>query len=442
MVRLNHPNWLRNLHSDHLRIFVALASVSLYVSVAKGAGAAKEVAVAALYGTKPIADAYTFVFSLLTSIVFVWQQIMIMILVPLLIRNEDAADGATFRREMLGLSLAAGGCLACLSGGVLWVAIHFRWLAFPSHVATEAGAMIWPLTLLVPVGMASGYLGATMMSGERLLNSLFEGVPSLVLVAFVLLLPPTSSFPLMIGTVGGFMAQFAISAAAQPSDRRVQWPRIGTTSPLWLGFWRSFCLVAAGQVIITIATSALDQVMVVSLGSAANAVLGYANRLTALALGLGATAVARAVLPIFSGAARDDLEHQRRLAWRWSGAIFVAGIFALGVGWMGAPVGVRLLFRHGAFSEADAANVTEVLRYSIIQIPFAFSGTVLVQLAASRGRYGVFLVGAVSQLICKFAANAWLIPTMGIAGAALASSIRAAEALLFFIAVVKFQSRQ
>lgn len=439
------PRWrnpLRNIHRDHVRIFSALVSVSLYVFIAKGVGAAKEVAVAARYGTKPVVDAYTLVFNLVTAPIFVWQQVMIMVLVPLLMRAGDTKEAQVFRRELLTLSFVAGGVLACLIGAALWAALQLHWLGVPSQVEGQTRAMIWPLALLIPVGMGSGYFAATMMSGERLLNSLFEGIPSLVLVLFVAICPPTSAFPLIIGTIGGYFAQLAISAVAQPGDRRVERPRIGMSSPIWAGFWRHFYLVAAGQIIITLATSVLDQVMVVSLGPDANAILGYANRLTALALGLGATAVARATLPIFSGQDQTDLVHQRRLAWRWTAAIFIAGVAALLIGWVGAPFGVRLLFKHGAFSEHDSIQVTEVLRYSLIQIPFAFSGAVLVQLTASRGRFGVFLASAVTQLVCKLVANMWLIPIMGVAGAALASGIRSAIALLFFIVFVRFQEER
>jgi peptidoglycan biosynthesis protein MviN/MurJ (putative lipid II flippase) len=426
-----------NLHRDHLSILAALVSVSSFVLVAKGVGAAKEVAVAAKYGTAAAADAYTLIFNLMTAPVFAWQQILILVLVPLLLKEHDERDSTLFRRELWGLGILIGVGLAVILGGGLWLALSENWIAASSAVKHESLVMVWPLAILVPLGMGSGYFAATMMSGKRLVNSLFEGIPSLVLLIALVVLPQVTAMPLIVGTILGYVAQLVVSAVTQPEGRGAQWPRIGNSSTLWPIFWQSFALVAVSQVVLTITNSVLDQVMVASLGPTANAVLGYANRLMTLVLGLGATAIARATLPIFSS--RSDLAHQSRLASRWTVIILVAGLFAFAAGWLLAPFGVRLLFKHGAFSEQDAISVTEVLRFNLIQVPFAFAAAVPMQMIASRGRYGLFFWSSLIQLPVKYFANVVLIGAFGVAGAAMASGLRAAVAFVLILIYLKWR---
>jgi peptidoglycan biosynthesis protein MviN/MurJ (putative lipid II flippase) len=215
----------------------------------------------------------------------------------------------------------------------------------------------------------------------------------------------------------------------------VRWiprPRVDTTE-IWRSFLPKLGMVVLGMGIVSLGNSVLDQLMVVQVGPKANAVIGYSNRLTALVLSLGALAVARVMLPVLSGYAAQDRAQQARMAYSWTAIMFGLGAIGVMIAWPLAPFGVSILFKRGAFTAQDVTMVSDVLRLSLLQVPFYFANLVLVQLVASRGMYRYFLITSVVQLVVKFGLNLLLIPALGERGAALATAIRTAEALAFVI---------
>jgi peptidoglycan biosynthesis protein MviN/MurJ (putative lipid II flippase) len=82
-----------------------------------------------------------------------------------------------------------------------------------------------------------------------------------------------------------------------------------------------------------------------------------------------------------------------------------------------------MLFERGAFTAQDTALVTDVFRWGVLQIPFYFTGLVLVQLLASQGRYTIIAVLAASNLAVKVLLNLSLSAWMGVAGIALATGV-------------------
>jgi putative peptidoglycan lipid II flippase len=81
---------------------------------------------------------------------------------------------------------------------------------------------------------------------------------------------------------------------------------------------------------------------------------------------------------------------------------------------------VKLLFERGAFTAQNTVAVTEVLRYSLVQLPFYFSGLVLVSLLTSQRKYRTIATVASINLFVKIAANFSLVPWLGIKGIVLA----------------------
>jgi putative peptidoglycan lipid II flippase len=185
---------------------------------------------------------------------------------------------------------------------------------------------------------------------------------------------------------------------------------------------QGFGIVLLGQAFAS-ATSVADQIMVAPLGPGAIATLGYASRVISLLVGLGATAISRALLPTLSELGTLGHARARRVASRWMVALFLAGI-AVGVAaWGIAPWGIRLLFQRGAFTAEDTAGVVQAFRCGVLQLPFYFAGIVVVQLIASANDYRKFLYIGVINFVTKVAANFLLIPVLGIGGALLATAV-------------------
>jgi peptidoglycan biosynthesis protein MviN/MurJ (putative lipid II flippase) len=409
--------------------------VALFVLLASIARAAREVIIAYRYGVGAEVDAYLFIFNLVNWPVAVWAGVLTVVLVPLAARmqRQTAAEIPRFRAELLGLALLLGSGLTVLAAFGLLFLLSSSWTGLSLDSLSYAKSMVVPLSLLTFLGVLIGLLSAWTLAGGRHLNSLLEGVPALVLVVILLAASGGGVKPLVWGTLCGFAVQLAALTIPLARKGAIERPRVGRQSPHWPAFWQGFSIMLAGQTLMGLTTVA-DQFFAAHLGVGAIATLGYANRILALILGVGALAASRAMLPVFSRA-QGAAGHVFDLAAHWTKILFALGIIGLLVAWWLAPWLVELLFRRGAFSSSDAQLVTQVLRYGLAQLPFYFSALVLTSFITSRGLYAwLFWSGAIG-LGVKLLGNMLLPPILGIGGIALATGATYAVNLVFLLLV-------
>jgi len=176
----------------------------------------------------------------------------------------------------------------------------------------------------------------------------------------------------------------------------------------------------------------IDQFFAAHLDTGAIATLSYANRILSLIQGLGAVAVARATLPVFSRIQAEGGGQLHRVATHWVRLLFVLGGAAMMVGWYLAPWVVKLLFERGAFTAGNTRAATEVLRYGLPQLPFYFASLVLGSYACSQRRYILLFWSGVIGIIVKIIANAMLVPLLGVKGIALAWAVVLAINVQFY----------
>jgi putative peptidoglycan lipid II flippase len=415
--------------SHHRRILRAMLSVSLFVTITKFIGAAKEIVIAAAYGTSVVVDAYGYLTNLLNFPIGILTTVMITVLVPYLVRLKPqmADEAAAFKHEFLGTTLLAGAVVALVAGCTLFPALSCGLTGLPPQTVSLAEAMLLPMVLTVPFGIIAAFLAANVMAQHRQTNTLIEGVPALCIFVLVLALPSRSPVLLAWATLAGYAVQLVLLMLVQPPGERLPCPVLSWRSPAWRGLMRGFGIVLLGNAFNS-ATSVVDQIMVAALGPGAIATLGYASRVISLLLGLGATAIARALLPTLSELGMLGHARARHIASGWVVALFLAGSAAGVAAWGIAPWGIRLLFQRGAFSAADTAGVVQAFRWGLLQLPFYFAGIVVVQLIASANDYRKFLYIGVINLVTKVTANFLLIPVFGISGALLATSVMYAVA--------------
>jgi len=423
----------RNAHPDHHAIAKGMAWVTLFVLLGSLAHAAKEMVIAYRYGVSAEVDAYLFVFNLLRWPVGVWFSVLTVVLVPLAarIRHGASADLPGFRAELLGLTLLLGLVLAFLAWVGLPLLLHSPWTGLPSTTVTIATHMVPTLALLAPLGVLISLFSAWMLAAGRHANTLLEGVPALVLLMTLLAIPDGGVEPLIWGTLAGFAFHLISLAAPLVKRNEIEAPCFTRQSPQWPAFWQGFGIMLAGQALMSF-TVIVDQFFAAHLGTGALATLSYANRILALILGMGAMAVSRATLPVFSSVQAQGGGQLHRVAAHWARLMFVLGVVAMIIGWWLAPWGVNLLFERGAFTAQDSAVVARVLRFGLAQLPFYFSGLVLVSYLSSRGLYVWLLWSGVIGLCSKFLGNALFISAYGIGGIAFATAFMYATNFVFF----------
>jgi putative peptidoglycan lipid II flippase len=429
---------LRSAHADHHAIARGMAWVALFVVLGKLAGAAKEMAVAWRYGVREEVDAYLFVFNLMTWPIGVWFSVLAAVLVPLAarIRQDPSGELPRFRAELLGLTLLLGLALAGLASiGLPWL-LHQSWIGLSAVTASVAADMAPALTLLIPIGLLISVFSAWMLAAGRHANTLLESVPAFVILAALLAFPGSGIEPLVWGTVAGFVFHLGSLAAALKRSGGIEPPRWTRLSSQWPTFWQGFGLMLAGQALMS-CLGIVDQFFAASLGTGAIATLGYANRILALVLSLGAMAVARATLPVFSQASAQGGRQLPRVVTQWVRLLFGAGVAAMVAGWWLAPWAVQVLFERGAFTASDTGVVAEVFRYGLAQVPFYCAALVLVSYASSQCRYRLLFWSGAMAVGVKMLSNAALIPLFGIKGIALAWGVVYALNAQFFLLTLR-----
>lgn len=406
-----------NPDSHNRHIAIGFLWVSLFVFLGKLAGAAKEMTIAWRYGVSATVDAYVFVFGVVNWPVSIWFSILTVVLVPLAarLRSNNPGELPRFRAELLGLTILVGLTVALLAWLLLPVLLRAGWLGLSGPVLAEALQMASGFALLAPLGICISLFSAWLLAAGHHRNTLFEAIPALTLLVFLLLPLGWMPEPLLWGTVVGFALHMAALATPLHQRKELPAPAFAQRSPVWRVFWAGIGVMAVGQV-MTSATNLVDQFLAAGLNPGALSTLSYANRVLALLLGLGATAISRATLPIFSAAAGQNRNAVKTLALRWALIMFVLGVAAFAVMWVIAPWTVRILFERGAFTPSDTQAVTQILRLSLWQLPFYFPALVFVAaLAAQRGHGKIALSGALN-LVFKLPIAWVLVPLYQVEG--------------------------
>lgn len=409
-----------------------------FVLLGKVAGAAKEMAVAWRYGISTIVDGYLYVMSLVSWPVAVWFGVLGVVLVPLAAstRRNTPHELPRFRAELLGLTLLIGLTLLAIAEFGLPPFLRSSLSGLSGTALAHALEAAPILSGVILLGFVISVMSVWTTAGERHSNTLQESIPALVILIAVLAWDSSTAAPLIFGTLAGYALHLAALAWTHARRGELERPRFAFSSTAWRGFWSGFAVMLAGQVILSLITI-IDQFFAARLGAGAISTLGYANRIIALILGLGATVASRASLPVFSRGEAEGATHVRRMALQWSALLFGIGAAAVAIGWFAAPWIVRLLFERGAFTAADTAAVAGLLRFGLFQVPFYFASLVLVSLASSRTDYLVLFFSAAISLTVKVIGNLILVPRIGLNGLVLVNGLVYGSSAVFLYAVTR-----
>lgn len=436
---------ISNAHPDHHAIVRGLVWVALFVFLGKLVGAAKEMVIAYRYGVSDQVDAYLFTFNLISWPVSVWFSILTVVLVPLVagIRQNASVELPRFRAELFAFTLVLGCDLTLIFWFGLPMLLRSSWLGLSISTVSIANDITPDMVALIPLGILASLFSAWMMSSGRHVNTMLESVPALAILVALLVLPSDGVEPLIWGTLAGYICHVASLAIPLAWMGEIEMPRFTSHSPQWAVFWQGFGIMLVGQT-LTSFIGIVDQFFAARLDAGSIATISYANRILALILGLGATAVSRATLPIFSRIKSQQGKQLQRIAMIWVRLMFVFGAVTLIISWWLAPWIVKLLFERGAFTARNTENVTEVFRYGLTQIPFFFPALALVALLASQGRHNLIAISGITNLFVKTGASYVLVPIMGINGIMIATGIMVMIAFiqLYWFATMKLKQSE
>lgn len=371
-------------------ILNAMSWVTVFLLAAKLIAAGKEVLVAHRYGTGALVDGFLFTFNLASWPVSVLYSVMSFVFIPLLMRLRFQApmEVRRFEAEMLGVCSIIAIVLSLVAYLILPAVIGSAWTGLSTEVRAAAMASVPWCTALIGLGLISSVYSIWLMSEGRHANTFLEAMPSLGIAVGLLFWPGDQAAPnltpMLLGMVGGSMVQLGLLSAIHGEGVR---PAFRPRSSCWQEMGCSFGVMLLAQVVLT-STALLDQFLLARLPEGSLASFSYAQRVMALMLGLSATVLGRAMLPVV--AAMSDVGASWRMVKRWSLASLLGG--ALGAIFLavGARTIVSLLFEHGAFAQDSTDLVAKVLWVLSLQWPFYLLVTILVQWFSSQRKHGLF----------------------------------------------------
>ena len=429
------------LGGDHGTIMRDMAIVATFLFLAKLVAAAKEMVVAWRYGTGAIVDAYLFVFDIVSVPVAVWYSVLSAVLIPLLARLQlsDQPTVSRFRRELLGCTVLVGIAAGLFVWLVLRLALANSSLGLPPETRALALASVDWLVWVIPLGVMAHLGSVLLMARGRHTNSLLEGAQPLTLLVLLLLLSSGDIFVLIAGTLLGALAQLALTTAMVGRGTIPARPQFSFTSPAWAEFGAGIGLMLVAQLALALAP-VVDQLFAADLGVGAISSLGYSNRVLGLFLALGATAVGRATLPIFSRLRQTNPAALVPLARRWCLLMLAGGAIVWLLCWGASGWIVQLLFERGAFNHRDTLAVSGVLGWGLSQIPFYYAMLVGSMAVLSLGMFRMAALLAILSLLVKTVLSFLLVPSLGLPGLMLSTSATwAVSAAVFFVALGRYR---
>lgn len=428
---------LWHAESQHRRVFASAAIVGILTSAAKLAGGVKVMAMARFFGTSNALDAFLIAFLLPSFFSDVVAGSFTPSLIPILVRAQSAGGpGAAHRLARLALGFAAGTMFAAAAG----LAITGRWIlplagsSFSPEKLQLTSLLFFGLLLWLPMSACIATWRAVLNA-----NHIFAlpaiaplATPALIVALLFAFAHRWGVAILCAGTVGGVAIECLLLAAAVS---RLGYPVIPAW-PSWnipeLEEIKKQYLPLAASALIGSACVLVDQSFAGRLGPGQVSALVYGNKLTAVLLGIVASAAGTAVLPAFSRlAATRDWARLRHSAMVYSGVILLAvlPLTAVLVAFSG-PL-VRTFFEHGAFQATQV--VTQVQRFSLLQAPFAMLLVILTRLTTALSANALLvrmgLAALATDVVLDFVFSRWI----GVAGIALATPFVQAVSLVVLV---------
>lgn len=414
------------LLGNHLaRTTVLITLLSL---IGKAIAAGREVAVARRFGVGPDVDAFILAFAVTSIAASVLGGAITTSITPAFI-HVHRAEGAHSARQLAGRVLNLY-VLAAVAVGVLLVALApVVSVTFRDDAGGRTSLVVKCIVLLAgPTLLAGGlsyYLSALLNANRYFaVAALSPAIVPLTMLAVLLSQPAFKDISrLAVAAGAGFALQLVILAWA--SWRRGVLPILSfRTRHRGAADVMRQCFPAALASVVIAANPLVDMIFAARLGAGNVSVFGYGSRLVAVLLSVLGYAFATTSLPHLSRlAATGDSSGLRRACRRLAGgSLFITVPITLLLIVASRPI-VDVLYRGGAFTDADADVVSRVQALYVLHLPVFVIGLIFVRLINSlKGNRSLILI-AVPAVLVNVSADLVLGKLLGVAGIALATSV-------------------
>ena len=409
------------------KILGAATIVGFYTVLSQVGGFAKELTVAAWFGTGDAVDAFVIALLVPSFIVNILAGSISASFLPTFIRayrNRGVAGAQKVLTGVITGFLFFGLILSVIL--IVFTPLYLPTLCSGfSPEKLRLAQMI--LYALVPIILLKGL--STICAG--VLNAL----DNFALAAILPILGPLSAiffiltggaslgiYALVIGTMLGFGLETVLISGAIVRRKFSMRPRLIGFDPDLRIVIGQFLPMVAGSILMG-STELVDKGMAATLAPGSVATLNYGNKIIAAVLTLATTAIGTAVLPYFARmAAKKEWENIRSIVKSYLGIIFLLAIPVVLLVIECSDTIIRVIFQRGSFTVMDTNAVSSVQALFAFQIPFYIGSIVIVRLISSLRANHILMWGAGINLIVNVGLNILLIHFIGLKGIALSTS--------------------
>lgn len=405
----------------------AAAIVGFFTIFSQIGGFAKELTVAAWFGTGDALDAFLIALLVPTFLVNILAGALSASFLPTFIqvyKKQGTAGAQKILSKVIGWF-----SFFCLILSLLFIVLVPFYLpvlcsGFSFEKVELTKRILYFLVPLIFLKGLSSICAGVLNALENFALAAFLPILG-PLAAIVLILTSATSlgiYALVFGTLVGFALEtFVIGSAIYKQKFSLQ-PRLMGLDPDVRIIIGQFLPVVAGAIIMG-STELVDKSMAAALAPGSVASLNYGNKIIAAVLTLATTAIGTAVMPYFSRMAADkEWKDIRSTVKFYFGIIFSLGIpAALLIYGLSEPI-VATIFQRGSFTAQDTTIVSSVQAFFVFQIPFYVAGMVVVRLISALRANHILMWGAAINLLVNIILNIVFIHFIGLKGIALSTS--------------------
>ncbi|MEO8099393.1 MAG: lipid II flippase MurJ [Acidobacteriota bacterium] len=427
-------------------VFQNAAIVGVFTSLTKIAAAVKVAVTARYFGASDELDAFLIAFLLPSFFVDTIAGTFTPSLVPELMRarskqtNAEAGTANAVSLAQSGLTLV----LAAMVPVMIALAILGRWAlpllgsSFSADKLDISFSLFLGMLVWLPLGACSSTWRAVLNADGHvaIASAVPLGTPVITILALFFGAARWGVVVLCVAVALGAITEFLVLAIAV---RRLGY----SLMPAWPGWTpevrairRQYAPLLAGTM-ITAGCGLVDQAVAGSLGSGSVSALSYGTKFGAVLIAVGGTGMATAVLPEFSRlVSQERWQALRRAVWAHAGlALLLLIPVTAAFMWWSADV-VRWMFQRGEFTATDAALVTQIQRFSLLQVPLAVTLMILQRLVTALAASPLILRAGVAAMVANVVGDMTLPRIMGVRGVALAAAIAQAVFLIGLLALL------
>ncbi len=418
------------------KIFGAATVVAAFTLVTQLGSIARELTVAAWFGTADCLDAFLVAFLLPLFVINVVAGSFNAAFIPTFIQVTEKKGFKVAQELFSSIMTWSIGLLILISLLLAFFAPYYLPILGLGFSPAKLELTRYMLLILLPVVFFKGLSNiwaSVLNAGERF--ALAAIVPiSVPLFAIIFLIAAGKAwgiFALVFGTVAGFGIETLLLGSALKARGLSLRPRLHAIDPDMRIVIAQYLPVIAGGLLMG-STELVDKAMAGALASGSVASLNYGNKVTTLVLGLAATAIGTAALPYFSKMVSEKgWENLQKTLKFYLRLIFVITVpVALLIFWFSEPL-AHLIFQRGAFTGEDTSMVASVQAFFSFQIPFYIAGIMLTRLISSLRANHILMWGALINISANVGFNILFIYLMGLKGIAFSTSLVYVISFLF-----------